>query len=263
MKRYAVSQIMVIGILLLMMVGCTTQNESEKPVTKSKPDVEVVKSIEQTATLENRKVEMEGTGSITKEILLQNASEVGQLLENYYIESRVTMYAGDETDETVSREWFYWRNGEQHLRKEIEREDAPTHYIVGNDRDSIIYTEGDEMAIRSETLVQSIDLPSQADVVQQRIASYKESHNVSVVGKDEVNGRNAHHMRFTPKKEAIESGTTIDLWIDSEHWLVLKEVLNQGERSMEYEVLALVEGIEPPMDLFQMDLPEGVEVIDQ
>ncbi|WP_371868291.1 LolA family protein, partial [Salinicoccus roseus] len=188
---------------------------------------------------------------------------VDQQLENYYLESKVTTYMDGRTDETLTREWFYWKDGELHFRKEVEQADAPIQYIVGNDEHSMLYTEGEDTAIRTANLVKGSSLPSPSEAMKGRLSSYRMSHDSKLVGKEAVNGRTGHHLVFTPKEEARESGTTMDLWIDAEHWLTLKEVLDQGETRMEYEVGTLVVGIEPAMDLFRLDLPEGVEVIDQ
>lgn len=113
------------------------------------------------------------------------------------------------------------------------------------------------------TAILLASLPSTSEAMKGRLSSYRMSHDSKLLGKGEINGRRGHHFVFTPKEEGRESGTTMDLWIDAEHWLTLKEVLDQGEARMEYEVDTLVEGIEPTMDLFRLDLPEGVEVIDQ
>ncbi|WP_031548113.1 LolA family protein [Salinicoccus luteus] len=263
----------LIGVLLLMTLGACSSDDgagismdqNENDVTEEAAPAEESSPPEEDAG--NADATDGGTAkaseNISKEAVMQMASEGDQLMENYYLESKVTMYTDDQTDETLTREWFYWKEGELHFRKEIERADAPTQYITGNDTDSTIYTEGEEIAIRTETLVPGADLPSQSKAMKERISSYKMSHESEVVGQEEVNGRKGHHLVFTPKEEAMESGTTMELWIDSEHWLTLKEVLDQGDMRMEYEVITFVEGIEPSMDLFHMELPAGVEIIDQ
>ncbi|MCG7332471.1 LolA family protein [Salinicoccus roseus] len=113
------------------------------------------------------------------------------------------------------------------------------------------------------TAILLASLPSASEAMKERFSSYRMSHHSKLVGKEAVNGRTGHHLVFTPKEEVRESGTTMDLWIDAEHWLTLKEVIDQGDRRMVYEVGTLVEGIEPAMDLFQLDLPEEVEIINQ
>ncbi|MFC3419947.1 outer membrane lipoprotein carrier protein LolA [Salinicoccus hispanicus] len=163
----------------------------------------------------------------------------------------------------MTREWFCWEEGELHTRKEIERAGAPTQYITGNDQDAIIYMEGEDMAIRSESLVQGTSLPASSEVVKQKIERYKRSHNSARAGMEDVNDRRGHRLTFTPKRETANSGTKVDLWIDSEHWLVLKEVMNQKGLRMVYEVVTFIDGIEPSMDLFHLELPEGVEIVDQ
>ena len=177
---------------------------------------------------------------ISKEAVLENASEVDQQLENYYLESKVTTYMDGRTDETLTREWFYW-----------------------NDEHSMLYTEGEDTAVRTGNSVKGSSQPSPSEAMKGRLSSYRMSHDSKLAGKEEINSRTGHHLVFTPKEEARESGTTMNLWIDAEHWLTLKEVLDQGDRRMVYEAGTLVEGIEPAMDLFQLDLPEEIEIIDQ
>ncbi|WP_271402403.1 LolA family protein [Salinicoccus roseus] len=239
----------------MMLGACTSEEGADASMGQ-----ETGGMMEKTTPSENQ---TEASEDINKEAVLENASEVDQQLENYYLESKVTTYMDGRTDETLTREWFYWKDGELHFRKEIERADAPGQYIVGNDQHSMLYTEGEDTAVRTANLVKGSNLPSPSEAMKGRLSSYRMSHDSKLMGKEEVNGRTGHHLVFTPKEAARESGTTMDLWIDAEHWLTLKEVLDQGETRMVYEVGTLVEGIEPAMDLFQLDLPEGVEVIDQ
>lgn len=141
--------------------------------------------------------------------------------------------------------------------------DAPIQYITGNDLDFTIYTEGDDIAIRSASLVESANLPSPSEMVKQKIEMYNKSHHTKRIGKEELNGRNGHHLTFDSKLESANSGTKVELWIDLEHWMVLKEVMDQKGVRTVYEVITLIEGIEPPMQLFQLELPVGVVIIDQ
>ncbi|MEZ2457672.1 outer membrane lipoprotein carrier protein LolA [Salinicoccus roseus] len=245
----------VLTAVLLMLGACTSEEGAD-----SSMDQDTGGMPEKTASSGNQ---AEASEDISKEAVLENASEVDQQLENYYLESKMTTYMDGRTDETLTREWFYWKDGELYFRKEIERADAPDQYIVGNDQHSMLYTEGEDTAVRTANLVSGASLPSPSEAMKGRLSSYRMSHDSKLVGKEAVNGRTGHHLVFTPKEEARESGTTMDLWIDAEHWLTLKEVLDQGDRRMVYEVGTLVEGIEPAMDLFRLDLPEGVEVIDQ
>ena len=246
----------VLAVVLLMALGACTSEEG----ADASMDQEAGDMTEKTASSGNQTEALE---DISKEAVLENASEVDQQLENYYLESKVTTYMDGRTDETLTREWFYWKDGELYFRKEVEQADAPIQYIVGNDEHSMLYTEGEDTAVRTPNLVKGSSLPSPSEAMKGRLSSYRMSHDSKLVGKEAVNGRTGHHLVFTPKEEARESGTTMDLWIDAEHWLTLKEVLDQGETRMVYEVDTLVEGIEPAMDLFQLNLPEGVEVIDQ
>ncbi|WP_271400454.1 LolA family protein [Salinicoccus roseus] len=247
--------VVLAAVLLLMLGACTSEEGTGAPMDQQTED-----KTEKTASSRNQ---TQASEDISKEAVIENASEVDQQLENYYLESKVTTYMDGRTDETLTREWFYWKDGELHFRKEIERTDAPIQYIVGNDQHSMLYTEGEDTAVRTANLVKGASLPSPSEAMKGRLSSYRMSHDSKLVGKEEINGRTGHHLVFTPKEAARESGTTMDLWIDGEHWLTLKEVMDQGDRRMVYEVGTLVEGIEPAMDLFRLDLPEGVEVIDQ
>ncbi|OZT78591.1 LolA family protein [Salinicoccus roseus] len=247
--------VVLAAVLLLMLGACTSEEGAGASMDQQTED-----KTEKTASSRNQ---TQASEDISKETVLENASEVDQQLENYYLESKVTTYMDGRTDETLTREWFYWKDGELHFRKEVEQADAPIQYIVGNDEHSMLYTEGEDTAIRTANLVKGSSLPSPSEAMKGRLSSYRMSHDSKLVGKEAVNGRTGHHLVFTPKKEARESGTTMDLWIDAEHWLTLKEVLDQGDRRMVYEVGTLVEGIEPSMGLFRLDLPEEVEIIDQ
>ena len=101
------------------------------------------------------------------------------------------------------------------------------------------------------------------DVIQQIL----DVTDAKLVGEETVVGREAYKLTLTPKDGAdsdiFPGGGAPTLWVDKEHWIVLKaeyvaDAFGQG--SVEIQSFELNLGLDS--DLFTFDVPEGVDVVD-
>lgn len=88
-----------------------------------------------------------------------------------------------------------------------------------------------------------------------------ESHETEVVGEEEIAGRNTFHLKATQKNDAALFGEQ-ELWIDKENWLVLKMISNSGDMVTMSEYKHVDFNADITDDLFVIDLPEDVEMLD-
>lgn len=101
------------------------------------------------------------------------------------------------------------------------------------------------------------------DVIQQVL----DVTDAKLEGEDTVVGRETYKLTLTPKEDAgrdvFPGGGAPTLWVDKEHWIVLKveyvaDAFGQG--SVEVQSFELNPGLDG--DLFTFDVPEGAEVVD-
>lgn len=76
----------------------------------------------------------------------------------------------------------------------------------------------------------------------------------------QIAGYTGHHIAFTPNEET--GGTALDVYLNIENGLILKEVMIQDGHQMVYELLEYDGDIEHSAGRYTLDLPEDVEIID-
>lgn len=103
--------------------------------------------------------------------------------------------------------------------------------------------------------------------LQSIIQEVLDASDVELLGEEVVAGRDAYKLSLSPKEDAgqqfLPGGGTATLWVDQAQWIVLKatyEATSFGQGSMEMQSFELNPGLSD--DLFQFQVPEGVQVID-
>ncbi len=103
--------------------------------------------------------------------------------------------------------------------------------------------------------------------LQEAIQQVMDASNVELAGEEAVTGRDAYKLVLNPKEEdwqgLFPAGGMVTLWVDKEQWIVLKAAYDGGtfgRGDMELQSFELNPGLAD--DLFQFEVPEGVEVVD-
>ncbi|PSL42973.1 outer membrane lipoprotein-sorting protein [Salsuginibacillus halophilus] len=202
-----------------------------------------------------------GSSVSAEDIIIQAAEEVDQL-EDYYTETAITITIGDEVvDETLAKEWFVEQADGLYTRTEMEREGEGTRYIVSDAETSLTYQEGDEEAVEREVLEAGMVEQSEMQQQMDRLSNYQDTHTIELIGETEVQDRSAYHLSLEADEDSAEGDG--ELWIDQETWLTLKQESDMEGMSLEIEVLTFDTAPEIPEGLWELDLPEDVEVVDQ
>ncbi|MFC2030427.1 outer membrane lipoprotein-sorting protein, partial [Chloroflexota bacterium] len=103
--------------------------------------------------------------------------------------------------------------------------------------------------------------------LQETIQKILDDSDVTLEGQASVAGREAYKLTLVPREDAdsdiFPGDGTSTIWVDKEKWIVLKAEYaagSFGQGQMEVQSFELNPGIAD--ELFQFDLPEGVEVVE-
>ena len=92
------------------------------------------------------------------------------------------------------------------------------------------------------------------------LSGAEEDFEIVLLGEEEVRGKQTHHLRLTAKQETDSMYRQIDLWVDQELWLPVRQELvelNNNVNRIDLENIVINGDIED--SVFKVDLPSNVE----
>lgn len=96
--------------------------------------------------------------------------------------------------------------------------------------------------------------------IEELIRHYSDSFDSRVVGKETILDRETLHLQLTVKPEDdIGMINQIDLWFDTQTWVILKEEIKDGDRDFSREAVSFELVDEFPEETFELDNEEGFE----
>lgn len=172
---------------------------------------------------------------------------------SYYGEVTFTSNMKD-LDEITMKEW---RN-QGKSRVEVMEDGNKT--IAVNDGESLQMLEeatNKVMQFSSEEL-QDMQM-SPKEQINILLSTIEDTHEVEKLGNEEVSGRDTVHLKATAKEDGELFGDQ-ELWIDSEHWVVLKMVMETDayDSVMEYTKIEFNPTFEK--GIFELDIPEDATI---
>lgn len=94
------------------------------------------------------------------------------------------------------------------------------------------------------------------------LTSFSESYQSTLVGSESLNGQLHHQLDLSPVDD-FASFRSVSLWIRSSDMLVTRlVVLDLNDVTMTFELSDITVNPTLPDELFSLDIPDGVEVID-
>lgn len=264
----------------------STETEDGAEEEGAEEDVEVEEDAESEESSEVNTDE-----AIDLETLLENGYEAQENIETLYLETSINVTAGEVESETITREW-YKNEGDMVLsRTEMENPDGTLTTMVNNGTELISYTEGQDQAFVSgvtqpedeeeadvegeeESDVEGeegVEAPDTEPVAYAITASaYLESlqdiYEISVEGTEQVGDRDAYKVNLDPieDSEYAAYATPTSMWIDAEHYIILKQEIDDGTDSVVGSEFITLEVNEEEFEdsLFELELPEDVELVD-
>lgn len=267
------------------------QDDEDTDTEEVEEDVEVEEGSETETDEETSEVNTDE--AIDLETLLEEGYAAQENLETLYLETAITVVAAEMENESVTREWYKQEGDVILSRTEIENPDGSLTTIINDGKEAITYTDGQEQAFRTvipqpedveieedaetedvegeeETEVEGVKAPEVAPATISITASaYLESlqdiYDISVEGTEQVGDRDAYKVNLEPIEDSEYSAyaSPTSMWIDAEHYIILKQEIDDGtgsEIGSEFVTMEVNEEFEDT--LFELELPEGVEIVD-
>ena len=196
------------------------------------------------------------TNQYSPDQVIHNALE--EKTPAYYGETEMIITdKGEETREIVQE----WRSNDGKTRTESQLQDGSSKVITVNDGSVMMVYEVEQnkafMIDDVETL--SLNQPSPRDQVTSLLEVIRDTHEVSTEDEGKILGRDVHRLIARAKQSDSLFGD-LELWIDKEHWVVLKTVSYVGDIVSEMTYTKIDFNAKMSSDLFTVDLPEDVEV---
>lgn len=202
----------------------------------------------------------EDIGQYSPDQVVAKAVEVSEDINGLYVKSDLTVYKGDEKiEDSVMEQW----TDKENSRIKVISETANGEITMNlNDGEKItIYSSLQEEAFAMDVLDSNDTLigQSQREEVENALKEIRETHNVEVVGNEEVNGFDTYHIKATPKEEGRLRGEE-EYWIAEDNWFVIKTFSKSEDVTFEYTVTELE--VNPSFDeeTFTIDIPDGVNI---
>lgn len=188
--------------------------------------------------------------------VIQNALE--ESAPAYYGEVEITVNDKGEKSGEIMKEW---RSSDGKTRIEsLDLEGRNKVISVNNGSVMTLYhVDQNEAYVIDDVETLEINPSSSKEQANRLLEMIQDTHEISSEGEANIAGRNAHHLLAKTNKKGALFGD-LELWIDKEHWLILKMNLQMGDAKTEmaYTTIDFTKKISP--DLFMVDLPANVDM---
>ncbi|MEI3613371.1 LolA family protein [Pseudogracilibacillus sp. SO30301A] len=174
---------------------------------------------------------------------------------SYYGEMEMSIVGMGENETSFLKEW------RQNERSRVEMEVDGGRVIAINDGKSlIVYEEKEKKAFSFEAgEIQELHM-NPKEQVEMLLEMIQDTHDIQNVGEEEVNGRSTFHMVAQKQKDKKSLYDDQEIWIDKEHWVVLKMNSASGDVQINTEYKKIDFNAKIDESRFQLDLPEDVEI---
>lgn len=192
--------------------------------------------------------------SLAPEQVLSNVLETDQ--DFAYYGELLWEIDNKETTETVHMK--EWRQND--LSRVIVKADDTTSLFVGDGEKITVYEESENRAFimeNEEAEVMHLNPKEQLDWLLEML---EDTHEMEMAGEEKMQDRPVLHMSLHKKKGAKSLFGDQEIWIDKEHWMVLRMKSMSGNDQQEIKYTTI--DFEPDIkeDTFTLDLPDDVVV---
>jgi outer membrane lipoprotein-sorting protein len=179
----------------------------------------------------------------------------------YYAEAEMKTYEnGTIVENLMLKEWVS-EDGKRRTETE-SKQGGDTSIAVNDGKKLISYLPDQNQAfiIEAEKSL-ALNQFSPKEQAEQLLSMIQETHEIELGGEEKVAGRDTYKISAKAKDKASLWGDQ-ELWIDKEHWMVLKMVIRSGDTTTEMEYTKVDFKARIPPSTFTLDLPEDVELAD-
>lgn len=197
--------------------------------------------------------------SLSLEQVIQHALDQEERVVSYYGEAELIVREGDEISEhSILKEW---RSKDGEIRIEMNLKDGGNECIMVNNGEVLTSYQVDqnEAIVLTDDDMMSDFQPSLKEKVNKMLTIIKDTHDISVEGKEEIAGRVTYHLVAKEKDGDLLIGDQ-ELWIDQEYGIALKMASTTGRITFEVTYTKVDFDREISEEKFVLDLPEDVDI---
>jgi outer membrane lipoprotein-sorting protein len=177
---------------------------------------------------------------------------------SYYAEGVLKIWTDDKLTNTMNiKEWVDGQTG----RKRTETaENGNVSYALNNGTEILVYENetGTAYSMDGSAVGEQAQLTQKQQLVNQ-LERMRDSHEVKMMGQEELHGQDVIHIKLTPKEDGTLSLAS-EYWVDPKNWMVVKVTSTYGDNRSEVVYDPIQYNPEFTADTFTLDIPEGVEV---
>ncbi|KAB8136752.1 outer membrane lipoprotein carrier protein LolA [Gracilibacillus oryzae] len=203
---------------------------------------------------------LEGLDQYSPDQIVAKAVEDNENITGFYMKTDFDVYKGEEKiEDSIIEQWTDKEN--KRIKSMSETAKGEVSMSVNDGEKIIHYSSLQGDAVVMDTLEENDQFIGQSpkDDLKFTLENLRETHNIEVVGDEEINGFDTYHIKATPKKKDSLMGEE-EYWISKNNWFIIKSISKSDDLTIEYTVTELE--INPVFDeeTFTIDLPEGVEL---
>ena len=197
------------------------------------------------------------TEEFTPQEILNNTMQETSDVDSYYAE--YTMDFGDGTT-MAAKQWL--KNGKS--RVEIEDDNGESSIAVNDGKQIISYTSTEQTATAFELSAETEPMmqPTLKEQVINIYNSVKDTHEITIRDEEKVAGHDTYHLIAKSKEKGTLLGD-MEFWIDKKTWMPLKAITTGGDVTSTVEYTKYEPNAKVDDAVFNFELPEGVELIQQ
>ncbi|MGN7311185.1 LolA family protein [Alkalicoccobacillus gibsonii] len=162
---------------------------------------------------------------------------------------------GEEGAETLVE----WRDENGNYRTETYNNNALSYVSVRYDEQTAHKDYEDETIMYTDFTETNVNpSPTPNEFIKEMIAYYSGDFDIKLEGTEDVLDRKTYHLNFEVQEEHdIGLIGEIDLWVDSQSWVILKERIKDGDDVFEREATLFETGLTLPEDTFVLENEEN------
>lgn len=197
------------------------------------------------------------TEEFTPQEILNNTMQETSDVDSYYAE--YTMDFGDGMTMTA-KQWS--KNGKS--RVEVEDDNGESSIAVNDGKQIVSYTSTEQTATAFELNpeTEGMMMPTLKEQVINIYNSIKDTHEITIGDEEKVAGHDTYHLIAKSKEKDTLFGD-MEFWIDKKTWMPLKTITTGGDVTSTTEYTKYEPNAKVDDAVFNFELPEGVELIQQ
>ncbi|RNB78523.1 hypothetical protein EDM56_30465 [Brevibacillus fluminis] len=196
--------------------------------------------------------------TVSTDEIVSKTLEARKQIASYAAEGHIRTYEGKNlTDDSVIQEWYDTNGGKRRI--ELKTNDKVTR-TVSDGKQITMYQDGSDTAYTMDVSADIQDgMPSQKDQLKTILEKVKGTHQVDVVGNENMLGFNTIHLKAVPKEKKTLFGES-EFWIEEKTWQILKGTMESGNTRTEFLYTKYDSSPVFTDKTFQLDLPKNVKI---